>query len=83
MTDSSMRLLLLCILVINNISSERLESSIQEPISQITENDLVDPGINGSEVVIEESTRPIIDHETSVKMVDNGGVVSMLEICNL
>ena len=39
--------------------------------------------INGSEVVVEENTCPIIDNETLIKMVDNGGVVSMLENCDL
>lgn len=60
-----------------------LEPSIQEPISQISENDSVDPGTNGSEVAVEENTRPIIDNETSVKIVDNGGAVSMLKNCDL
>ena len=43
----------------------------------------MDPGINGNEVVVEENTCPIIDNETSIKTVDNGGVVSILENCDL
>ncbi|WKA08973.1 hypothetical protein VitviT2T_026653 [Vitis vinifera] len=59
------------------MTQEDWRHQFKNPISQISESDLA------SEVVVEENTCPIIDNETSIKMVDNGGVVSMLENCDL
>ena len=51
------------------MTQEDWRHQFKNPISQISESDSV------SEVVVEENTCPIIDNETSIKMVDNGGVV--------
>lgn len=50
---------------------------------QISKSGPVDFEINGIEVAVEENTRPIKDNGPSVKVVVNGGVVSMLENCDL
>ena len=65
------------------MTQEDWRHQFKNPISQISESVSVDPRINGSEVVVEENTCPIIDNETSIKTVDNGGVVSILENCDL
>ena len=61
---------------INNISSGRLESSIQKPISHIYKNELFDSGFNGSEVSIEDKTKPIKEPEL---VNDLGGLETSIQ----
>ena len=61
-----------------------LETLTQESISKISENDdSVDHGNNGGDAAVGENTHPFVDNDTSVKMVDNGGAVSLLKTCDL
>lgn len=60
-----------------------LETLTQEPISEISENDSEDHGTNGGDAADGENTRPFVDNHTPVKLVDNGGAVSVLKNCDL
>ena len=61
---------------INSISSRRLESSIQKPISQISENESFDSRFNGSEVSVENKTKPIKEPEF---VNDPGGLETSIQ----
>ena len=61
---------------INIISSGWLESSIQKPISQISENESFDSRFNGSEVSIENKTKPIKEPEF---VNDPGGLETSIQ----
>ena len=61
---------------INSILSGRLESSIQKPISHIYKNELFDSGFNGSEVSIEDKTKPIKEPEF---VNDPGGLETSIQ----
>ena len=61
---------------INIISSGWLESSIQKPISQISENESFDSRFNGSEVSIENKTKPIKEPEF---VNDQGGLETSIQ----
>ena len=61
---------------INIISSGWLESSIQKPISQISENESFDSRFNGSEVSVENKTKPIKEPEF---VNDPGGLETSIQ----
>ena len=61
---------------INIISSGWLESSIQKPILQISENESFDSRFNGSEVSVENKTKPIKEPEF---VNDPGGLETSIQ----